>query len=343
MQNFAPETLEIMKIRYSILWRVLHQQPVGRRQLGRQLGLSERIVRRELEILKARGFISWTPGGIYLCSTGEAILQDLDQFIPFLFDTRVLTEIMQKEFNLQEVLIVPGDSSTNHLAKREMGRAAANYLQRNWFAGSVIAVSGGTTLAAMADAICNNPRPIDIMAIPARGGLGEEMELQAGTIAATIARAVKGQYRLLHIPDYLEEETAHILKEDVHIKKIVDTIRSCHILVHGIGVAEEMAKRRGLSAGEIDFLHRQGATGEALRYYFDNQGKIVYEVPGIGLELTDLANVNIIVAVAGGSNKAEAIKAVLKSGYPKVLITDEGAVKKIINGKGGKFDSKDSD
>lgn len=104
-----------------------------------------------------------------------------------------------------------------------------------------------------------------------------------------------------------------------------------------------MAKRRGLSAGEIDFLHRQGATGEALRYYFDNQGKIVYEVPGIGLELTDLANVNIIVAVAGGSNKAEAIKAVLKSGYPKVLITDEGAVKKIINGKGGKFDSKDSD
>ena len=62
-----------------------------------------------------------------------------------------------------------------------------------------------------------------------------------------------------------------------------------------------------------------------------DRGKIVYEVPGIGLELSDLDNIAVIVAVAGGSNKAQAIEAVLRSRRQSLLITDEGAAKKIIN------------
>jgi central glycolytic genes regulator len=45
-----------------------------------------------------------------------------------------------------------------------------------------------------------------------------------------------------------------------------------------------------------------------------------------------LKNIQTIIAVAGGSDKAEAVKAVLSSGQESVLITDEGAAQKIVKG-----------
>jgi central glycolytic genes regulator len=137
----------------------------------------------------------------------------------------------------------------------------------------------------------------------------------------------------LHIPDNIEESTAAALKKDIHISEVINTIKSADILMHGIGPAMDMAGRRGLSDTEVDFLQEHEAKGEALRYYFDRWGKIIFEIPGIGLDQNDLQNIKLIVAVAGGSNKAEAIEAVLKNGQEDVLITDEGAAKQIIFGK----------
>jgi len=339
LKRLAPESLDIMQVRYNVLRQIKHKNPIGRRQLGKDLGYSERTIRAEIEILKTQGAVSSTSAGIYLTAYGEMLLREIDEYVPFLFNIQMLAETLKQLFKLQEVIIVPGDSAKNNLIKKDIGRIAAWYLQKKWYPGCKLAVTGGTTLAAMADSIGQITGPMDIMVIPARGGLGEEMEQQAGAIAAKIASSVKGNYKLLHIPDNLEATTVQVLKQDVHVKEVVNIIKSCDILVHGIGAATEMAIRRGLTAKEINYLQENAACGEALRYYFDKQGNIVYEVPGIGLELNDVTRINTVIAVAGGSTKAEAIKSVLKNGYQHVLITDEGAANTIVNGKGGIYGS----
>lgn len=331
MERFAPETLDTLQSRYQVLRQVMHRQPVGRRQLVKDLGLTERAVRSEIDILKERGIIQITPAGIYLTVAGEDLLHDIDDIIPFLYQTQTLAEKLKQLFSIPEVIVVPGDSFTDPLARKDLGRAAARYLKKLLYPACTLAVTGGTTLAEMADAIGPGINLPDMMVVPARGGLGEEMEQQAGTIAAKIAKAIGAQYRLLHIPDNLEETTVEILKKDFHIARVIESIKASNILVHGIGSAIEMANRRRLTPAEIDFLKKNRAVGEALRYYFDEKGKIVYEVPGIGLELSDLDNIAVIIAVAGGSNKAQAIEAVLGNRRQSVLITDEGAAKEIIS------------
>jgi len=331
MERFAPETLEIIQGRYQVLRQVMHRQPVGRRQLVKDLGLTERAVRSEIDILKERGIIHITPAGIYLTASGEELLHDIDDIIPFLYQTQTLAEKLKQLFGIPEVIVVPGDSHTDPLALKDLGRTAARYLKKFLFPACTLAVTGGTTLAEMADSMDSGLSLPDMMVVPARGGLGEEMEQQAGTIAAKIAKSLGAQYRLLHIPDNLEESTVGILKKDFHIARIIEDIKRSDILVHGIGSALEMANRRRLSPAEISFLKQNSAVGEALRYYFDEKGKIVYEVPGIGLELNDLQNIAVIIAVAGGSNKAQAIEAVLRNRRQSLLITDEGAAKEILN------------
>jgi len=331
IERFAPEALEIIEARYRILCQVFYKQPVGRRQLCKDLGYAERLVRGEIDVLRARGAVVITQAGISLAPYGEEILRDIDEFVPFLFNIQILAEKIKRMFNLEEVVLVPGDSYKDRMTKKDLGRAAARFLKKILHSSSIVAVTGGSTLAEMADAIVNGRSPVaDVMVVPARGGLGEEVEHQAGTIAAKIARALGAQYRLLHVPDSLEKGTVEILKKDSHIREVVNIIKSSSILIHGIGSALEMANRRGLTVEDMRYLKKKQAVGEALRYYFNKKGNIVYEAPGIGLELADLKNIDKIVAVAGGSNKAEAIKAVLKSQQQNVLITDEGAAKEII-------------
>jgi len=333
MERFAPEVTELMMTRYQVLRQILHNQPIGRRQLGKNVQCTERMVRTEVDILKTRGALQTTPAGIYLTSYGEELLRDIDAYVPWLFNIQTLSEKLKERFALDEVIIVPGDSYLNEFTKKDIGRAGAEFLRKRLYPSCILAVTGGTTLAQVADFMREGVNQGHVCVVPARGGLGQDVELQAGNIAAKIARSIGGQYRLLHIPDNVEESTAAALKKDIHISEVIKTIKSANILVHGIGPAMEMAKRRGLSPSELEYLHNHDAVGEALRYYYDRRGRIIFEIPGIGLERDDLKNIGLVVAVAGGSNKAQAIKAVLQNGQEKVLITDEGAAQQIIFGK----------
>lgn len=333
IERFAPEVMEILTTRYQILRQVLYNQPIGRRQLGLNVGQSERTVRSEVDLLRTRGALQTTPAGIMLTGYGEEMLREIDEYVPWLLNIQTLAEKLKKRFRLEDVIIVPGDSFQNEFIKHDLGRAGAEYLLRKLHSPCILAVTGGTTLAQVAEYMRAGLNLHQVCVVPARGGLGEKVEQQAGNIAAKIANRIGGQYRLLHIPDILEQSTADALKKDVHITEVVRTIKSADILIHGIGPAIDMAIKRELSPAEVQYLQNNEAMGEALRYYYDRQGKIIFEIPGIGMERDDLNNIPLIVAIAGGSNKAQAIKAVLKNGIEKVLITDEGAAQQIMNGK----------
>ena len=62
-------------------------------------------------------------------------------------------------------------------------------------------------------------------------------------------------------------------------------------------------------------------------------GEVVHKVQTIGLQLEDLTNAEHVIAVAGGTSKAKAIKAYMKQAPSStILITDEGAAKEILQG-----------
>ncbi len=58
--------------------------------------------------------------------------------------------------------------------------------------------------------------------VPARGGLGESVDMQANTIASIMAKKTGGKYRLLHVPDHLGEEAYQSLIQDPQIQEVVE-------------------------------------------------------------------------------------------------------------------------
>lgn len=327
-KKIAPETIEIVKKRHNILRSIAHLEPIGRRGLATHIGIGERILRAEVEFLKSQDFIEVNPSGMTLTKLGWDLLHEMSDYVKELLDLTNIEEKLEKKLGIGKVHIVPGDSQENPLLKKEIGKVAAKVLQKIVNDGDIIAVTGGTTMAAIPE---NLPKlHKNVLVVPGRGALGEKVEIQANTIVAALASQLGGSYKMLHAPDNLSPEAIDKLTEDSKTKEVLDAIKEANILIHGIGDALVMAKRRGSSEENIERLKESGAVAEAFGYYFDKDGSIVHQADSIGIKLADVVNIPLIIGIAGGKDKAKAIKAVSANHKQDILITDEGAAIKLL-------------
>lgn len=329
-KQLLPDLLDIMKKRYSILHHILVSGVVGRRTLAGSLDMTERVLRGEVEFLKEQGLVEIDATGMKLSESGRQLLEAMEPIVKDAFGLTELEERIRRTFQVGQVVVVPGDSDISAFTKKELGRAGAAVLRKYVTNDNVIAVTGGSTMAQVAGHLTISAPMKGSLFVPARGGLGESVDLQANTIASIMAKKTGGRYRLLHVPDHLGEEAYQSLIQDLRIQEVVEAVRSSRIVVHGIGEAMVMARRRKVDELTKQSLETEGALAEALGYYFDKLGNVVHKMPTVGIRLEDLQQIEVVIGVAGGKSKGEAILSVLRYGQEDVLVTDEAAAIEIL-------------
>lgn len=331
-KQLIPDLLDVLTERFRILRHISLMQPIGRRSLATNLGTSERVLRSEVTFLKEQRLIHIASSGMTLTEQGQTLLDQLQEMMQEVFDLKALEKELKQKFNLKEVIIVPGDSDQYPTVKKELGKAAVQLIKRlqPTLTKKIIAVTGGTTVAAVAEMMTPDRDMKETLFVPARGGLGEQVENQANTICATMAKKALGSYRLLHVPDQLSLESYTSLIEEPSVKELQAMIRSAEMVVHGIGDATTMATRRNSSIEFVQTLSEKKAVAEAFGYYFNQTGDIIHKALTIGLQLQDVINAKHVIAVAGGSTKANAISAYMKQQASKILVTDEGAAIELL-------------
>lgn len=326
-----PDLLDVMQKRYNVLYTIYLSKLIGRRGVIEQTNLPERFVRNEINTLQNYSLIEMTTKGVAITAKGENVIEELREFIRELNGLVSLEKDLQKKIGIRQIIIVPGDSDKGAFVKQELGSAAVQYLRSMIEDNQTIAVTGGTTMAAVAD-VMQPFKGHKCMFVPARGGVGEEVENQANTIAAQMAKAENGEYRLLHVPDPLSETLYQTLLHEPMIKETLPIIKNAAFVLHGIGDAITMGTRRKANEAHIEKLKEERAVSEAFGYYFNEAGVIVHKVRTIGIHLDDLEHAKVI-SVAGGKSKAQAIASFMKLRKSDVLITDEAAANEMLNKK----------
>jgi len=335
LKQIAPEIAIIVENRYTILRNIYFNQPIGRRALSSLISLSERQLRTEVKRLEELGLLIIDQQGMKLTSAGKDMIFKMEHFIYHLRGLNPIAQKIRQRFNCSYVSIVPGNTDEDETVKMQLGKEAARYIKKTINNGDIVAVTGGTTMAQIPKAMDKISGLKDVIVVPGRGGLGERVEIESNTIAAELAKKLDAQYRLLYVPDNLSHETMESIINEPGIREILQIVRRTNILLHGIGGAEEIGRRRGLLKQEITEISKKGAVAEAFGYYFNKEGKVVHTTTSVGLSVTDLKNIRIVIAIAGGANKAPAIQAFLKYHSPTVFITDEGAARKLLKLEGG--------
>lgn len=332
-KRLLPDLLEVMQKRYSILQYINIMQPVGRRSLAGSLSLTERVLRSEVEFLKDQDLIDISSVGMSLTSEGTKILTNLESVMREVTGIDEIERQLKRQLNIKRVLVVSGDSDESPWVKSELGRATANCMNELLQGENIIAVTGGTTMAWVAEMLTPDLSEKKLLFVPARGGIGEVVKNQANTICARMAEKAGAKHRVFYVPDQVSQEIYDSFIKEPYITEVLNLVQSASMVLHGIGDAIIMAERRNTPPEEIEKIKRGNAVGESFGYYFNETGEVVHKVLTVGLQLEDLSNINHVIAVAGGASKAKAIRAYMKQAPSStILITDEGAAKQLLQG-----------
>ncbi|WP_170008155.1 sugar-binding transcriptional regulator [Bacillus fonticola] len=330
IRQLTPELVPLLQRRYVVLKAIGRMGPVGRRSVAQTLGLSERVLRGEVNNLKTQELLDVSSEGMRMTEKGRQTLLELDELMRDLLNLTELQHALMDEYALEKVFIVPGNSDESPWVKRELGRVTVECMKQLRTGKNIIAVTGGTTMATVADMLTPD-FGTDALFVPARGGIGEEIYNQANTICAKMAEKTQAEYKALYVPDQVSQDAYEKFVQEPSIREVLEYISAADFVLHGIGDAMTMAKRRKTSEEDVKKIQQGHAVGEAFGYYFDEEGNVVYKVQTIGIQLEHLKGAKHLLAVAGGASKAKAIQAYCKQApSATILITDEAAARNMF-------------
>lgn len=292
--------------------------------------MTEREIRKETDILRDQGLLDSQKSGMVCTSDGELVIEQLRALVYEWSGLTQLGKTLENHLGLQHVLVVPGDYNDDETVLTLLGKEAAQQFLSTIANEQVVAVTGGKSVASLAQFL----QPVDgnhnVTFVAARGGIGHEMQMQANTLVATFAMQMEAQYRTLFLPEHLSEQAYQAMLTEPMVTEIMAYYDRADCVIHGIGSAEEMAIRRNSSAEDLCILEEKGAVSEAFGYYFNAEGDIVHRIRTIGIQLEQVEKCKHIIAVAAGKQKVNAMLSYFKVA-PKqtIFITDEAAAKAI--------------
>jgi DNA-binding transcriptional regulator LsrR (DeoR family) len=248
---------------------------------------------------------------------------------------------MEKRFGLQEAVIVDvPENASSETITREVGTAAAAYLERNTHEGDHIGVSWGSTLDRMVASL-QPVRSGNLHVVQMIGGLGSPgSEVHATDLCQRMAHVLNSRLTLLPAPGIVDHQAAKTaLLSDSHVAQAFEAMPNLTIAYVGIGsptsLSTVMRDSAILKPAELEDLLKKGAMGDIALRFFDSQGKAIdsnVDPRVLGISLAQLQRIPRVVGVAGGLPKTAAVLGALRGGLIHVLITDQHVARQILSG-----------
>jgi DNA-binding transcriptional regulator LsrR (DeoR family) len=212
----------------------------------------------------------------------------------------------------------------------ELGPVAAACLARGLQGGEVVALSWGTAVLSVVNALPAMDLP-DLRVVQLLGGLGElEAETHGAELARRMAQSLGAKPRPIHAPGIVKDEAVrNALVTDPQVADTLELAGRADVALVGIGVFESgstlLAGGKTLTDREFEDLKSHGVVGDIALQFFDDEGRHVdhpinRRIVGTGME--QIKAIGRRIGVAGGAEKVRAILAALRGGLINVLVTD---------------------
>ncbi len=242
------------------------------------------------------------------------------------------------EWKLKEVILSSSKSLDNEEILSQIGKAASEYAQRVIKGNETISLTWGSTLSAFLQNLPGMDFP-KLKIVQMLGGLGSpEAAAHSSDLVRRFSDKTGGIGRFLSAPGVVTSLAVKKgLLKDPHISETLELAGHADLTFVGIGApaSDSMLMSRGtiISQQVLDELKTAGAVGDISLRFFDEQGRFIRHPINdrvIGLEVNNIRKIPRVVALAGGSEKTQAVRGALKSGLIDVLITDEKTGKKLL-------------
>ncbi len=206
--------------------------------------------------------------------------------------------------------------------------AAAGYLISHIKNKDTIGISWGMSIAHMIEHVVDMDLP-GVKVVPIVGGAGSEAVCLSNMNATGLSGRLGAGCMLLHASACCSDLEEHrILMSNQRVKEIIELGEKADIALLGIGDLEHSRILSGHYATEEDLkqIREHDVIGDIAFRFLTREGKIAdidFNKRVIGCDLEKIrAGARDVIAIAYGTEKAEIIKAALRSGVITTLFTD---------------------
>jgi DNA-binding transcriptional regulator LsrR (DeoR family) len=299
--------------------QMYYEEGATQSEIAEKIGISRSLVSKLLTKARDEGIV-------------EIIIHDehIHQF-------RNLERKIERLYDLREVVCV--ESVGKEASKKQLGEAASEYLHRVIRDGQIIGMSSGTTLNEVAKAINSVQLYPTATVVPLVGGMGNErVDIHSNSIVSKVGNAFQSKYELLHVPVMVDtKEAREVLIRQPSIRSIFQLAEQSHIAIVGIGGRPEDSTmvKSYMGSDHLQITTDHEIVGDICYNFINKFGKPVKNAWNdrvIAIELEKLKTIPLIIGVASGLEKVQAIIAALEGSLIHVLITDEATGNALIEG-----------
>lgn len=247
-----------------------------------------------------------------------------------------LEDYIARRYELTQCMIVPDveDAAERQGNVVALGAAAARYVHGRLVSGEVrsLGVSWGRSLAEMTRQLPRENLP-ELAIVSLMGSLTQQAAINPFDVVYRLAEVTGGQGFFLPVPFIADTiEDRRVLTAQRIVAEALERARGVDLCVVGIAAMRIdqpifRAERGLLGRDSLDGLIEAGVVAELVGHFLDRDGRPVdtdMNRRTIGVSFSELDD-REVVAVVGGADKVEAIRAVLVSGVVDRLIIDECA------------------
>lgn len=252
-----------------------------------------------------------------------------------------LEAAMRDAFDIDEAIVIECSEDSSGPIMARVGEAAAHFLETTLQADEIIGVSSWSeTILKMVDNIHPMKNGRAKAVVQTLGGIGDPtVQSHANQLTTRLAKLTGAEAHLLSAPGVAQSREAKlILLGDTYVRETIDRFQQITLGIVGIGAMEpsNMLARSGnvFSSRELAAIKDAGGVGDMSLRFFDSEGRFVktpLDDRVIGMTLEELARVDRVIALAGGSSKTEAILGALRTGVIDILITDKFTAARLVN------------
>lgn len=296
-----------------------YEEHLTQSEIGRRLNTSRSTISRFLKEARNKGLVQIT---INYSWARNSQLEDA----------------MKARFSLKDAYILRTSNRQRQDITNDIGILAAKYLQGIIEENMILGVSYGRSIAATIRNL--EPQdPLTITVVQILGALGVDNPLiESAELTRNLASKYGAQYRYLYAPLVVEDKkTRDIIMQEPLVNDVITIGKQADVALLGIGSLEEHVTNhiwRGyLNDNDFNKLKKAGGVGNMCAQFFDANGIIIdtdFNHRSISIGLDSLRNIPVVIAVASGIQKVNAIRGALLGKYVTTLVSDDVTAKHLL-------------
>ena len=257
-----------------------------------------------------------------------------------------LEEKLKADFGLAFCEVVP-NIDEGSLPLRTLGVAGARYL-RNLIESAkyrMIGMGHGRTLATAVD-LMPSVAAQGTKFVSLLGGLTRRFAASPFDVIHRLAERTSAEAYVMPVPFFANtEKDRQVLEAQYGVSDVIAMAREAELYIAGIGEVDRksfIATAGMVDEEDVDEVMKTGACAEILGHFFSEHGQHLpnsVSDRALAPRFAELKS-HRIVALAGGTSKTRAIRAILEHGLLFGLITDEATAKRLVSLKPGREPGK---